>query len=279
MSGRTFLVTGATGTVGRQVVARLSGVGTSVRALARDPRAVEAGDGIVAVAGDLTAPDGLRASLTGVDAVFLVWPFDTADGAHEVLEAIAEQARRVVYLSSATPRDGERRVEEAIVDSGLEWTFLRPHVFASNALRWARQISEEGTVRAPYGAATTAPLHEHDLAAVAVRALTDDGHAGASYRLTGPEALTQAEQVRIIGEVIDRPVVWTETPEETARQELLAQGWPPAVVDGVLRAQAELVTTPGPLTSTVESVTGAPARTFRAWARDHARNFLAGGPN
>ncbi|MBB4981258.1 hypothetical protein [Streptomyces nymphaeiformis] len=118
-----------------------------------------------------------------------------------------------------------------------------------------------------------------DLAAVAVRALTDDGHAGASHRLTGPEALTQAEQVRIIGEVIDRPVVWTETPEETARQETLAQGWPPAVVDGVLRAQAELVTTPGPLTSTVGSVTGAPARTFRAWARDHERNFLTSGPN
>ncbi|MEU1225785.1 NAD(P)H-binding protein [Streptomyces sp. NPDC005828] len=279
MSGRTFLVTGATGTVGRQVVARLSGAGTPVRAMARDPRAVEAGDGIVAVAGDLTDPDGLRVPLTGVDAVFLVWPFATADGAHEVLEVIAERARRVVYLSSAAPRDGERRVEEAIVDSGLEWTFLRPHVFASNALRWARQIREEGTVRAPYGAATTAPLHERDLAAVAVRALTDDGHAGASYRLTGPEALTQAEQVRIIGEVIDRPVVWTETPEETARQEMLAQGWPPAVVDGVLRAQAELVTTPGPLTSTVESVTGAPARTFRAWAGDHARNFLTSGPN
>lgn len=85
--------------------------------------------------------------------------------------------------------------------------------------------------------------------------------------------------MRIIGEVIDRPVVWTETPEETARQETLAQGWPPAVVDGVLRAQAELVTTPGPLTSTVGSVTGAPARTFRAWARDHERNFLTSGPN
>ncbi|MFC9394378.1 hypothetical protein ACFTWS_14610 [Streptomyces sp. NPDC057027] len=138
---------------------------------------------------------------------------------------------------------------------------------------------EKAARDSPARAATTAPLHERDLAAVAVRALTDDGHAGASYRLTGPEALTQAEQVRIIGEVIDRPVVWTETPEETARQEMLAQGWPPAVVDGVLRAQAELVTTPGPLTSTVESVTGAPARTFRAWAGDHARDFLTGGPN
>ena len=223
--------------------------------------------------GDLTDSDSLRAPLSGIDAVFLVWPFATADGMSAVLDVVAEHARRVVYLSSAAVRDHEQRAEHLIRQSGLEWTFLRPHVFAANALGWAGQIRAEGAVHGPYGAATTAPIHEHDIAAVVVRALMGDGHGGAIHELTGPEALTQAEQVRIIGEAIDRPAHWVEAPAETARQQMLERGWPSAAVDSILHAQAELVTTPGPLTSTVEKVTGTPARTFREWATGHSSRF------
>ncbi|MGW7481303.1 NAD(P)H-binding protein [Nonomuraea muscovyensis] len=269
------LVTGATGTVGRQVAAHLGGTGAEVRALARDPRALEQ-QGIEVVRGDLADPHTLHAPLAGVDAVFLVWPFATAEGMAEVLDVIAEHARRVVYLSSAAVRDHEQRAERLIERTGLAWTFLRPHVFAANALRWATQIRAEGAVRGPYGAATMAPIHEHDIAAVAVRALTGDGHDGASYELTGPESLAQTEQVRVIGEVIGRPVRWIETSPATARREMLDRGWPDAAVDGVLQAQAALVTEPGPVTSTVEKVTGAAARTFREWVHDHSSAFLQG---
>lgn len=267
------LVTGATGTVGRQVAAQLVAAGAGVRALARDPHAAGLPAGIEVTRGDLTEPHTLRAALTGVDAAFLVWPFATAEGMPAVLDVLAEHTRRVVYLSSAAVRDHERRVERLIERAGLEWTFLRPHAFAANALGWAAQIRAEGAVHGPYGAATMAPIHERDIAAVAVHALTRDGHGGAIYALTGPEALTQAEQVRLIGEVTGRPARWIETPAEIARRTMLERGWPGVVVDGVLQAQAELVTNPGPVTSTVEKVTGTPARTFREWVIGHSSAF------
>src|SRR5579859_788721 len=270
-----ILVTGATGTVGRQVAALLADAGCEVRALVRDPDAAGPRPGIEAMPGDLTEPHTLHAPLDGADAVFLVWPFATAEGMSAVLEVVAEHARRVVYLSSAAVRDHEQRAERLISQTGLEWTFLRPHVFAANALRWAAQVRAEGAVRGPYGQATMAPVHERDIAAVAVRVLTGDGHGGAIYELTGPQALAQAEQVHIIGEVISRPVRWIETPAQTARQEMLKRGWPEDAVDGILQAQAELVTKPGPVTSTVEKITGAAARTFREWVIDHSSAFCS----
>ncbi|MFG1703592.1 alcohol dehydrogenase catalytic domain-containing protein [Nonomuraea sp. M3C6] len=253
----TVLVTGATGTVGSQVVAQAGG---AVTAWARGP------------AGDLRDPASLP--LDGVESVFLVWPFATAEGARVVIDAIARRARRVVYLSSAAVRDHEREVERLIEESGLEWTFLRPHAFAANTLRWARQV-RAGVVRGPYGLAALPLVHERDIAAVAVRALLDDGHHGAVYELTGPESITQADQVRIISEITKFPARWQEAPPDHARAELLARGWPPEAVDGVLRAQKDLVTHPAPVTRAIEEVTGTAPRTFREWVAEHAAGFRA----
>ncbi|GAA0842433.1 NmrA family NAD(P)-binding protein [Streptosporangium amethystogenes subsp. fukuiense] len=270
---RRILVTGATGTVGRQVVAQLLEAGAGVRALARDLEAACLPDGVEVVRGDLADPDTLHAPLDGVEAVFLLWPFATAESMPAVLDVVATHARRVVYLSSAAVRGYEQQIEQLVERSGLEWTFLRPHAFAANALRWAGQIRAEAVARGPYGTAAMPPLHERDLAAVAVRTLVDDGHNGAIYELTGPEILTQAEQASIIGEVIGRPVHWEETSPQVARQQMLTQGWPPAAVNGILQAQAEMVTAPRAATTTVAEVTGAPARTFRTWVTDHAGEF------
>ncbi|MEV6867591.1 NAD(P)H-binding protein [Streptosporangium subroseum] len=270
---RKVLVIGATGIIGRQVAAQLLEAGVEVRALTRDPETAGLPHGVEAVLGDLTDPRTLHAPLNGVEAVFLLWPFATAEGMSELLKVVATHTQRIVYLSSAAVRDHEQQVEQSIECSGLEWTFLRPHAFAANALRWAGQIRAEGVVREPYGAAAMPPLHERDLAAVAVAALVGDGHAGAVYDLTGPELLTQAEQVRLIGELIGRPVRWEEISPRVERQRMLLKGWPPPVVDGILDAQAEMVTRPWPITSTVEEATGVPARTFRAWVADHAGDF------
>jgi uncharacterized protein YbjT (DUF2867 family) len=130
-------------------------------------------------------------------------------------------------------------------------------------------------VRWPYGAAARSLIHERDIAAVAVRALTEDGHAGAQYVLTGPQVLTQVEQVRTIGEVIGRPLRWEEISREAARQQLLAAWGDSSFVDRALAAWAEMVTEPEPVTPTVEEITGAPARTFREWAIDHADAFVS----
>jgi uncharacterized protein YbjT (DUF2867 family) len=280
-----FLVIGATGNVGRHVVSHLRDTGADVRALARRSTTGRLPAGVRAVQGDLADPGTLVAALDGVTSVFLLWPYMTAEAAPAVVDALARHVRHVVYLSAMSVRDdlepkengvwGE--VEHLIERSALDWTFLRAGGLAANTLGWAEQVRAEGVVRWPYGAAARSLIHERDIAAVAARALLEDGHAGAKYVLTGPEAVTQADQVRIIGEAIGRPVRWEESPPERARERLLAAWGDPAFVDAALGYWATLVTEPEQVTHTVEQVTGAPARTFREWAREHAGEFSPAG--
>ncbi|NYI05358.1 uncharacterized protein YbjT (DUF2867 family) [Allostreptomyces psammosilenae] len=294
-----ILVTGATGHVGGSVLAQLAGAGVRVRALARDPDRLARrlaggladglGDGAAGsagvriVQGDLADADALARAVDGVAAVFLMWPFPTAEAAPAVVEVIREHVGRVVLLSSAAVDDRlaeqdnpigrvHAEVERPIVDSPLEWTFLRPYAFATNTLQWARQIRAEGVVRWVHGHAAPSMIHERDIAAVAVRALTEEGHAGRKYELTGSAPVTQIEQVRTIGEVIGRPLRWEEIPREAAREQLL--GWlGPDYADVVLNGYAWTEANPGPVTTTVEDLTGRPARSFREWAEDHADDF------
>ncbi|MEC4019958.1 NAD(P)H-binding protein [Streptomyces sp. H27-D2] len=287
-----ILVTGATGHVGRQVVTQLRGKGAAVRALVRNPATAALPDGVEVARGDLSDPSTLHAALDGVDAVFLVWPFLTADGAPAVLEAFAQHTGRIVYLSSegvgaqaeaaetAAAAEGEdaitmfhREVEQAIERSGLEWTFLRPTGFASNTLGWAEQIRQEGVVRAPFPELARPLIHEADMAAVAVHVLTEDGHAGETYVLSGPEPVTVPEQVHAIGEALGTPVRFEERTPQAEREHLVAAGYPADFVDGILGAHAKMVETKEPVTTTIERLTGAPARSFRTWAADHADDF------
>ena len=102
-------------------------------------------------------------------------------------------------------------IERLLAASGVELTIIRPGMFASNVLAWwAAPISAGRTIRWPYGAAETAPVDERDVAAVAARTLYQDRHDGGDYVLTGPESLSQAEQVAIIGDVIARPIAFEE---------------------------------------------------------------------
>jgi uncharacterized protein YbjT (DUF2867 family) len=279
-----ILVTGATGNVGRQVVSQLMGTGAAVRALVRNPDRAGLPGGVEVVCGDLSDPATLDAGLDGVDAVFLVWPFRIAEAAPAILNVVTQHARRIVFLSAmGVPDDGDVHphpivqshadLERLIGKSGLEWTFLRSHIFATNSLWWAPQIRADGVVREPYGAAAAPVIHERDIATVAVRALTSDGHGGSTYCLTGPQTLTQVEQVHTIGAAIGRALRFEEISPEVARQQMLTAGWLPSVADGLLNAYAQMMTQPEPVTTTVEEITGTPARTFREWAIDHADDF------
>ncbi|MFI7701811.1 NAD(P)H-binding protein [Nonomuraea sp. NPDC049480] len=268
-----LLVTGATGNVGRHVVSQLAEAGLEVRALVRDPG--RAGLPVEMAQGDLTMPETLHPALEDVESVFLLWPAFTADGAAEVVEAIAKHARRVVYLSANAadePGTHYHEIERLIRNSGLGWTFLRPGGFAANTLGWAGQI-RQGVVRWPYGAASRPLIHEKDIAAVAVHVLTSGGHGGAAYVLTGPEQLTQAEQVRVIGEVIGREVRWEDQSPDEARDRMMAAWGDPAFVAAALRTWEGFVAVPEPVTDTVERLLGRPALTFRQWAADHAADF------
>jgi uncharacterized protein YbjT (DUF2867 family) len=134
-------------------------------------------------------------------------------------------------------------------------------------------IRRDGAVRWPYGAAARSLIHERDIADVAVRALTTDDLLGRRLELTGPATVTQAEQVRLIGEAIGRDVRWIELPSGLARAHLLAEWGDEAFADAALSYWASLVEHPERVTDTVERITGRPARTFRDWARDHAADF------
>jgi uncharacterized protein YbjT (DUF2867 family) len=286
MKTPAILVTGATGNVGRHIATQLADAGVAVRALSRDPFSSRWPAGVTAVAGDLTDPDSLPDAAAGADAAFLLWPFLNARGADAAVAAIAGQVRRVVYLSASAVHDGAPpgqngvwgQVEQAVERAAAEWTFLRASGFAANTLAWAGQIRSGGVVRWAYGQAARSLIHERDIADVAVRALTDGQHAGAKYVLTGPEAVTQADQVRIIGEIIGRPVRWEEASPEAIREQLAAATGDRAFADHALGYWASLIGQPELVTHTVEQITGARARTFRDWAQDHASDFAVPVP-
>jgi uncharacterized protein YbjT (DUF2867 family) len=279
-----ILVIGGTGTVGRQVLSRLAAMGPQVRALVRNPGAHRLPAQVEVVRGDLTLPETLDSCLDGIDAVFLVWTAPAVAVA-PALERIAKHARRIVFLSAPlkTPhplfqqpnpsRAIVEQIERLIETSGLQWTFLRPGMFAANALSWwAPQIRSGDLVGWPHLAAPTAPIDERDIAAVAVRALCQDGHAGAEYVLTGPQSLTQFEQLSTIGRVIGRSLRIEEISPDEARRELLTIG-PTAAVNMLLDAWGAAIGQPAFVTTTVADITGAPARTFADWVTDHSAEF------
>ena len=147
-------------------------------------------------------------------------------------------------------------------------------MFAGNARHfWGPQIRAGGVVRWPYLDAPTAPTDERDLAAAAVRTLCEDGHARAEYVLTGPQSLTQREQVHTIGRAIGRSLHVEEISPEDARSELLPVLGSLTVVNMLLNAWAAAIGQPAFVTSTFAEVTGAPPRTFLEWATDHAAEF------
>jgi uncharacterized protein YbjT (DUF2867 family) len=144
-------------------------------------------------------------------------------------------------------------------------------MFAANARSWwAPQIRAGDVVRWPHADAPTAPIHEADIAAVAVKALLETGHNRADYVLTGPQSLTQREQVEIIGDVIGRSLRFEEISAEAARQEL---GFPLPAVNMLLNAWAAAIGQPALVTSTVANITRNPARSFRDWVIDHVDEF------
>ena len=281
------LVTGATGRVGRVVVDLLLAAGVPVRALTHRAEAAGLPANVEVVTGDLTVPESLDPALRGVGSVFLVWTAPAATAA-AVVERLATNARRVVLLSSPhqTPHPFFQQpnpmavlhadIERLIAAAGIESTILRPGMFASNTVFWwATAIRADGVVRWPYGAAETAPVDDRDVAAVAARTLYEDGHGGGDYVLTGPESLSQAEQVGIIGDVLGRRIPFAElSPDEFRIQ---TQGsWPRPVVDMLLDAWGATMGRPAFVTTTVSDVLGSAPRTFREWVADHVSAFAEG---
>lgn len=277
----TVLVVGATGNVGSQVVRRLLEEGRPARALSRTPEAADLPAGVELVRGDLTDPASIENALTGVDVVFLVWPGVGTAHASAVAKLLA--SRQVVYLSSAGIDDTRPAqadpinqmhadVEQTLEESGTDWTFLRCTSFAASLLEWCEPV-REGVVREAFGGASRTLLHESDIADVAVEILLDGTHRGERLYLSGPEPLTQFEQVRIIGETLGTPVRFEEVPLDELRAHMRGEGWAEPDIEGMITAYTAMSEADQPVWDTVERVTGHAPRSLTQWVRDHEASF------
>jgi (4-alkanoyl-5-oxo-2,5-dihydrofuran-3-yl)methyl phosphate reductase len=279
-----IVVTGATGTVGSEVVKLLVAAGEKVRAITRDPSKARFDSKVEVVAGDLGKPETLEKAMAGADRVFALSGGPEL-GIHDLNVATAAKkagARHAVKLSVLGAGGPARNQitewheagEKAIRESGLAWTFVRPGGFMSNSLNWVGSVKGMGKVFAPYGDGKTSPIHPRDIAAVAVKALTSSGHEGKSYPLTGGEALSTAEQVRLLSEAVGKPIQYVATSDDAARDGMLKAGLPPALVDslivfaGIVRSGRAAEVLP-----TVEQVLGRKPLTFAEWAKENAAAF------
>lgn len=275
-----ILLTGATGNMGSALLKELHAHGVGpVRGLTRDAARAVFPEGVEAVEGGLVEPTSLRPALEGVRSLFLV---SRLGSDADIIEA-ARQAgvEHVVLVSSITvqthphlgPAGENLAVEQLLKASGMAWTILRPTQFASNTLMWATSIRGHETVRAPYAETALPTIHPADIASVARVALTEPGHRGRTYALTGPEPVTARQQVEAIAAALGREVPFAEISRRQARAQM-------AAVFGAEAADAVLDVTGGDVNDellmvrdTVSEITGMPARPFRQWASENTNAF------
>ncbi|MFB7328485.1 SDR family oxidoreductase [Streptomyces sp. NPDC056190] len=275
-----ILVTGATGTVGRQVVAELLARGHEVRALTRDAARAELPAGVEVVQGDLTEPAGLIPALEGVTGLHLITfggaSFAPLETGLRILElARAAGVRRVTVLHGGGPS----LLEDAVrANDDVDWTVLMPVEFMANCLEWADGIVASDEVREPFVSRLSAMVHEGDIGAFAAVALTEEGHGGQEYVITGPELLTVGDKVATIAAARGREIALVELNEEQAVAQWRAAGHREDVIGFLLEAYGNTPEVGRTVVDTVEKVTGYPARTFAQWAAEHADAFTATAP-
>lgn len=282
-----YLVTGATGNVGKEVVEELLGAGERVRVFTRDERKVARwGSRVDRAVGDLARQETIAPALQGVRAAFLL-PVAEADGIDHVrgflAAARASGAPRVVLLSSISAgaptvqlarRHAER--EQLVKASGLPWTFVRPGTFMSNTFQWARSIQAERAVYNPHGDGRTAPVAPRDIAAVAALAMVTEDLLGQALEVTGPELLSTPEQVEVLARVLGTPLRCVDVPVEAAKRRMIEAGTPPSLAAAIGELIERIRSGSGSVkTDTVERVTGRKPTTFEAWARAHAQAWAA----
>ncbi|MFI2620682.1 NAD(P)H-binding protein [Streptomyces sp. NPDC018584] len=281
-----ILVTGATGRVGREVVRRLPD-GVRVRLMTRDPAKVTVRRAATeVVAADYGAAQSLERALRGVRTALLVTNrVDGDDDVRFIRAARAAGVRRLVKLSAAAVLDPgaddlitrwQRRSEESLCSSGLDWTLLRPRAFMSNTLSWAASIRSDRVVRALHGSSANACVDPRDIGEAAARVLTEEGHEGKAYTLTGPEPITPAEQAEQLARTLGVSLRFEEMTLEQARADLAGR-YPAPIVEALLEsARRQRAGAKSAVDDTVRSLTGRPALPFRRWAHDHRDTFTAG---
>ena len=285
-----ILITGATGTNGLELIKLLSARQMPARAMVRSAasaKAIADLPGIEPVIGDFDDLASIERVLDRVEQAFLLTNSSERAQAQQI--GFVEQARRagvkhIVKLSQfAADANSPVRflryhavVERAIESSGIAYTFLRPNLFMQGLLAFRASIQAQGRFFAAAGDARVSVVDVRDNAAAAAAALTEPGHEGKVYDLTGPEALTHAEMAAALSEALGRRITYVDVPPEGMRDALLGAGFPQWQADGLIedyahyrRNEASMITTG------VEDATGRPPRDFATFLRDYASAFSA----
>ncbi len=287
-AGDVILVTGATGNTGSSVLQQLASRGTVVRAMVRSSKdaARLPNTSATVVVGNFDAPRSLEAALAGVTRAYLVTPSSPDAEAQQVRFAelaAAAGVGRLVKLSQFAAEEASpvrflryhATVERRIRELGISFTFLRPNLYFQGLLAFQPMIAAEGHFVAPIGDARVSAVDVRDIAAVAAIALSEEGHDGKTYTITGPAAVTHTEIASALSKAIGRPVAFIDVPSEAFAGALKAAGVPPWQVDGLVedyahhaRGEAEAIS------PHVREVTGADPRDVGTFAEDYANAFI-----
>lgn len=280
-----ILVTGATGNVGSELIGMLAASGHPVRAMTRRPHDVHLPHGVEAVYGDAADPASLAEAFRGADGAFLMTAQQPGAAAHPEYDInLAEAARgagvtRVVKLSVYGAATGESTIyrwhaeaEAAVIGTGIDYTILRPGRFMSNALHWAPMIRRGDAVHVPFASRPAASIDPADIATLAMAALTTDAHHNRAYQLSGPQVLTPAEELEILGDTLGRRLRLIEPSVEQAKAGMLASGMPPEIVDEIIATTLDS-DEGAQVLPTMSGLLGRQSNTFAQWARSHAHVF------
>jgi len=280
------LITGATGHIGKELIPMLSEAAQPIRVLVRDEKKVAHLDAsIERIVGDLNDPKTLLPAMCDVDSIFLV-TFETRQDINVIEAAKRAGVQQIVKLSTLEATEHKIKVgrwhyerEELIRASGLDWTFLRPGMFMSNSVEWwAESIKSQASVFFPGGKkGRVAPIDPGDIALVAASALTQPGHNGKVYELTGPQLFTIGAMVQVISKVLGKPIQYMDIPPIAAKLFMLKTGMDKSLVNALMEMLGSLRRDEGAIvTDTVEQETGQQPGTFEAWCRQHIEAFQTG---
>ncbi len=292
-SSGTILVTGATGNVGGGLIPKLIAMGATVRALVRDESKAQGlrDAGVEVVIGDLDKPETLDPAFRGVDKVFLL----TAPNPNQVTQALngIAAAKRagsphIVRLSAGAFKDIRGAVsrvsaQHAEIDaeleaSGLPDTILKPHNFMQNTLMLAQTVASDGAVYIPMKEGKLGMIDVRDIVDVAAKVLTEAGHEGKTYALTGPASISYHDVAAGLSKALGKEVKYVDVPLEAAREAMVGMGLPEWIVGALNEYNKAFSEDVGDFTTNgVEEITGHPARSYETFARDFSEAFAPAG--
>ena len=286
-----ILVTGAPGRVGSALLERLTATEVEVRALVHDESKVQSlrDRGVEIVLGDFLEPETMGPVLEGVSTVFLLTPIhpEQVPQATNVIQAAKESGNdpRIVRLSvqqashEAPARNSRQhaQIEDQLISSGLSYTILRPQSFMQNTLMAARTVASEGRIYQPFKDGKLGMIDVRDIGEVAAKVLTEEGHEGKTYTLTGPAAISLYDVAETLGEVLGKEVSYIPISLERAKEAMLIMGlsdWSADVLIEYAKVHSEGYS--NFTTEDVEQLTGHPATPYKKFASDFAQVFRGG---